>query len=316
MRRPKLSKLIVSSLLATSLLALSPIAANAEWKKDSTGWWFTEGNSSYATGWRLIDRNWYYFYSDGYMAHDTSIDGYYLNSSGAWTDSASAVIGREILKNIRVQNPTFYMQCSSSDISIKSLGNVIKGQIEQLKLSNSYEMYNVSDYKLNMSTNGSGIINIKVTCNYKMTAKMAADLDSKVKSIIASIAPNTMSDSQKELAIHNWIVNNTRYDQSYSIYDPYNTLIKHTGVCEGYALLAQKMFTVAGIKSIVVEGTSDGQAHAWNLVYVNSKWRHVDCTWDDPISSVDILRYDYYNLTDKQISADHSWNTSKYPSAN
>lgn len=316
MIRPKLSKLIVSSLLATSLLALSPIAANAEWKEDSTGWWYTEENSSYATGWRLIDRNWYYFYSDGYMAHDTSIDGYYLNSSGAWTDSASAVMGREILKNVSVQNPTFYMQCSNSDVNINNLGNVIKGQIEQLKLSNPYEMYNVSNYQLNMSTNGSGIINIKVTCNYKMTAEMAADLDAKVKSIIASIAPNTMSDSEKELAIHNWIVNNTQYDQSYSIYDPYNTLIKHTGVCEGYALLAQKMFTVAGIKSTVVEGTADGQAHAWNLVYINGKWRHVDCTWDDPVSSVDVLRYDYYNLTDQQISADHSWNTSNYPSAN
>ena len=146
---------------------------------------------------------------------------------------------------------------------------------------------------------------------------MAADLDAKARTIVASIAPDSMSQSEKELAIHDWIVNNTRYDQSLTIYDPYNTLIKHTGVCEGYSLLAQKMFTIAGIKSIVVEGTADGQAHAWNLVYVDNNWRHVDCTWDDPVSSYgDIIQYDYYNLTDEEMGVDHSWGTSIYPSAN
>ena len=34
-------------------------------------------------GWNRINGNWYYFnYSDGKMAHDTWIDGYYVNSSG------------------------------------------------------------------------------------------------------------------------------------------------------------------------------------------------------------------------------------------
>lgn len=74
------------------------------------------------------------------------------------------------------------------------------------------------------------------------------------------------------------------------------------------------MFTVAGIKSIVVESTADGQAYARNMVYIDNKWRHVDCTWDDPVSYEDVLRYDYYNLTDKEIKADHSGDTSVYPS--
>ena len=137
----------------------------------------------------------------------------------------------------------------------------------------------------------------------------------KARAIVARIAPDSMSQSKKELAIHDWIVNNTQYDQSYKIYDPYNTLIKHTGVCEGYSLLAQKMFTIAGIKSIVVEGTAKGEAHSWNMVYIDNKWRNVDVTWDDPVSSKDILRYDYFNITDSKLSADHTWDTSKYPSA-
>lgn len=306
---------IAISLVKASTLLSKPAAANSEWKQDSKGWWYSEGNS-YATGWKLIDKNWYYFYSDGYMAHDTTIDGYNLNSSGIWADSAETLLGREMLKNISAQNQTFTIKCSSKDVDINNLGNIFDSEIEKLKITDPYDIYNVSNYDLNATSNGFGTINIKVNCNYKMTAQMEAELDTKVKELVARIAPNSMSESKKELAIHDWIVNNTKYDESYKIFDPYNTLMKHTGVCEGYSLLAQKMFTTAGIKSTIVEGTADGEAHAWNLVYIDGKWRHVDCTWDDPVSSVPVLRHNCYNLTDKQISADHSWTTSNYPSAN
>ena len=77
-------RLLASFIAVLSLIAINPIAANAEWKSNTTGWWYTEG-SSWATGWRNINGNWYYFYSDGYMAHDCWIGNYYLNSSGAWT---------------------------------------------------------------------------------------------------------------------------------------------------------------------------------------------------------------------------------------
>jgi FOG: Glucan-binding domain (YG repeat) len=83
MKRLKLIKIIVKSLLVASVLTLNPIGASAEWKQDSNGWWNTEG-SSWTVGWRLIDEKWYYFGQDGYMAHDTIVDGYKLGSDGAW----------------------------------------------------------------------------------------------------------------------------------------------------------------------------------------------------------------------------------------
>lgn len=77
-------KFIAGFIAMLSLLVINPMQANAAWKQDSTGWWYTSG-SSYLTGWQSIDGNWYYFYSNGYMAHDCWIGNYYLNSSGAWT---------------------------------------------------------------------------------------------------------------------------------------------------------------------------------------------------------------------------------------
>lgn len=82
----RLIKVTVISLMATYVLILNPIEARAEWKHDSTGWWNTEGNS-WSVGWKEIDGYWYYFNSNGYMLHDTTIDGYKLGSDGAWIPS-------------------------------------------------------------------------------------------------------------------------------------------------------------------------------------------------------------------------------------
>ena len=36
------------------------------------------------TGWQKIAGKWYYFYSDGAMAANTTIGGYRLGMDGAW----------------------------------------------------------------------------------------------------------------------------------------------------------------------------------------------------------------------------------------
>lgn len=90
MKKKNLSKLIALGLLSLSLASISPKEVDAaSWVKDRNGWWYSEGNS-WATGWRYINGSWYYFNSQGYMAHDTVIDGYYVNSNGQWVTSSPA----------------------------------------------------------------------------------------------------------------------------------------------------------------------------------------------------------------------------------
>ena len=105
----KIKKIITASIAALTILSTASVTANAAWKQNSTGWWYTEGNT-WATGWRLINGNWYlfdsngymktgwqynngnwyYLYSSGAMAHSTTIDGYYLNASGVWTTNTTS----------------------------------------------------------------------------------------------------------------------------------------------------------------------------------------------------------------------------------
>ncbi|AGX44457.1 leucine-rich repeat protein [Clostridium saccharobutylicum] len=61
------------------------------WQYMNDSWYYfnRKGDPGYEgmmrKGWQKIDGTWYYFYyGDGKMAQDTWIDGYYVNSSGAW----------------------------------------------------------------------------------------------------------------------------------------------------------------------------------------------------------------------------------------
>lgn len=114
----KLTKIIANTLLIASIFALNPIGANAEWENSFGRYKYKEGNS-YLTGWQYIDNdwycfdsngeirigwvyfngNWYFYYTHGQMAHDTVINGYYLNSNGAWTNEISADGARKLVLN-------------------------------------------------------------------------------------------------------------------------------------------------------------------------------------------------------------------------
>lgn len=94
MKKFKLNQLIACLLVVSSVLALNPIKANAEWKENDIGWWYEE-NDSYYTGWQNIDNKWYYFDSDGYMEHDTVIDGYKLGSDGAWITDEGGLVEKD-----------------------------------------------------------------------------------------------------------------------------------------------------------------------------------------------------------------------------
>ncbi|SFC47761.1 N-acetylmuramoyl-L-alanine amidase family protein [Clostridium uliginosum] len=79
-----IKKLITSLLIAATVISINPICANAAWKEDNNGWWYSE-SSSYSTGWKQIDGYWYYFDSNGYMKTGWLQDNgkwYYLIPSG------------------------------------------------------------------------------------------------------------------------------------------------------------------------------------------------------------------------------------------
>lgn len=60
------------------------------WQYINGDWFYFNTNSDGYKGamkracWTYIGGKWYYFHYDGTMAHNAYIDGYYVDSSGAW----------------------------------------------------------------------------------------------------------------------------------------------------------------------------------------------------------------------------------------
>ena len=85
-------------------------------------------------------------------------------------------------------------------------------------------------------------------------------------------------------------------------YTVYGALVKGKAVCDGYARAMQLLCGQAGLQSRLVNGSSKGTAHIWNLIRLDGKWYHFDATWMDG----SILTYSYFNVNDAVIKKDHS----------
>lgn len=145
----------------------------------------------------------------------------------------------------------------------------------------------------------------------------------------------TMTDFEKELALHDALVRLGEYDET--VYDPatpqgrpdntnpYGLLVEGYGICLGYATSFQLLMDLAGVECITVVGASFGSTsdHAWNMVRLEGEWYCVDPTWDDPIGGDtvsphqwDPVHHTYFNVTsDVMRQTDHQWDYANVPEA-
>lgn len=63
------------------------------WMNQGETWYYLSGSGAAFTGWQKIGNTWYYFYDDCRMAANTWINNYYVNSDGAWSDTATVMPG-------------------------------------------------------------------------------------------------------------------------------------------------------------------------------------------------------------------------------
>lgn len=112
------------------------------------------------------------------------------------------------------------------------------------------------------------------------------DVNEKAQWIINNYIKSGMTDRQKALVLHNWLIYNAHYDYTYSNYYEDGILVKGSGVCNSYSLSYRLLLNKVGIENKYIIGqVYGGEGHAWNLVRIDGQWYHVDCTWDDPNDS-------------------------------
>lgn len=173
-------------------------------------------------------------------------------------------------------------------------------------------------------------INYRYTKNSFLTKKrQSAEALKTARHITAELIDSTMSDYDKEILLHDYIINNTCYDYNNykngtipdESYEEYGCLVLGKTVCEGYSEAMKLLCDLSGIECVIVTGKSlvgtQGN-HAWNIVKINGSFYHIDVTGDDPVSSdkTNILAHYYFNQTDSQMSKVRKWDTSLYPRCN
>lgn len=220
---------------------------------------------------------------------------------------------KEIVRALSQRLGSLEVNYSGKEATLKK---GIKELLESAINSDDYLHYIVKKYGYTATIKGN-TATIKFSFTYWETLAQSNEVKKRVKSALGQILKPGMNDHQKEKAIHDWIVTRLAYDTRLVSYSAYDGIVNGKTVCQGYALLTYEMMRQAGIPVKIVEGTSRGIAHTWNLVQLDGKWYHVDTTWDDPVPDVaGRTVYNYYNLTDSQLRTDHKWKPSAfYPTA-
>ena len=139
-------------------------------------------------------------------------------------------------------------------------------------------------------------------------------LHARVEKLVRPAAK--FSEWDKEKYVHDFICANIRYDKlkkpySHEIIGP---LGHGVGVCEGIAKSVKILCDALGVWCVIaICGNNPEKGikyhHTWNIVRINGQYYHLDATFDNTLGrneddSVSI-RYDYFNLDDKNIFRDH-----------
>lgn len=148
---------------------------------------------------------------------------------------------------------------------------------------------------------------------------MKTEIDEAVNVYLDKIR-NISDDYQKELTLHDMLVQNLSYNSDNPDLDDahnlYGVFVSKTAVCEGYAKAFQYLLNLSGIPSIYVTGESEDEGHAWDLAEIGGKYYQVDSTWDDPSAGTiqrdlnyPMLSHAYFNVTTAQLENDHTIDT-------
>lgn len=141
--------------------------------------------------------------------------------------------------------------------------------------------------------------------------------------VIAEVITNDMSDYEKELAIHDWIISQSVYDSEAASNapdakpdpnndNPYGLLMNGKAICSGFTSTFQLFMDMLQIECISVQGGAEGRGeHAWNMVRIDDKWYCVDVTWDVPA-----MQHTYFNVNSAFMrETQHEWDAATVPEA-
>lgn len=206
---------------------------------------------------------------------------------------------------------TYYCADGYNDC-ISDTEKIVEDNYILSNINNFVAVYN-SYNKIYVNYNSLGRVNVTFEKIY--TKKQIEEINNKIDEIIKEIITDNMTDKEKVKAVHDYIINNTTYDEERSeavkngkVEDllhvsntAYGTLFYGKAICGGYTDTMALFLDKLGIKNYKISSLK----HIWNSVYINGEWRHLDLTWDDPVTNTgkQRLEYNFFLITDDELMA-------------
>lgn len=158
-------------------------------------------------------------------------------------------------------------------------------------------------------------ISVKYTNTNRVTIKVEkvyetgdiAMINVEVDKLLNKLVSGVDDDLKKVRILHDYIINNTKYDSDRSDFNiinyksdiAYGPLFQGYGICGGYSDTMALFLDRLDIKNYKISTDK----HVWNAVYINNAWYHLDLTWDDPVTSdnTDLLGDSFFLITTDQL---------------
>jgi hypothetical protein len=167
----------------------------------------------------------------------------------------------------------------------------------------------------------------KIVFTFLYSVEKIVSIERQIRNKINVITSTIYYDKPFEIeyAFHDWLVANVTYEHKdtnyHKAHSAVGAILHGRAVCEGYAMAFKLLCDSMGISNIVVYGEAinpqgKNENHAWNIVKLNRKCYHIDVTWDSCTRSKDMRCHSHLNITDEDISQDHTWNRNLLPKCN
>lgn len=210
---------------------------------------------------------------------------------------------------------TFTFYCPSEYTScLSDVEAISEDNLTLTHINNFVHPFN-SFIDLNTTIYESGQITLNIVHLYSDTQIKA--VDTEIDRIMNLIVKSDASTYDNIKAIHDYIINTTKYDESKEADEEgihpsdlaYGTLFNHLARCNGYTDTMAIFLTKLGVTNYKITTTSDdisyeSTGHVWNAVYLDGKWLHLDLTWDDPVSTSgeNYLYHKYFLVTTEEMN--------------
>ena len=224
--------------------------------------------------------------------------------------------------NSGMEKFTFY--CSKEYKNcLNDVDNISNDQNLLSTINNYVPIYN--GFK-NVETEFDTLGKVDITISHTYNKEQIQELEAKASNVLRTVVTSDMDNEKKIKSIHDYIINNTKYDKDrsdnkvkkYSSDTAYGALMENYAICGGYSDSMKLFLDKLGIPNYKISSEN----HIWNLVNINGGWYHLDLTWDDPVTNTgeDVLEYDYFLITTQELQTletdQHFFDKTVYIEAN